>query len=36
MLDRAARAALGTRAAEIVDRFSEEAVMARWEELLRA
>jgi GalNAc-alpha-(1->4)-GalNAc-alpha-(1->3)-diNAcBac-PP-undecaprenol alpha-1,4-N-acetyl-D-galactosaminyltransferase len=34
--DPAARASLGARAAEVVERFSEEAVMARWEELLRA
>jgi GalNAc-alpha-(1->4)-GalNAc-alpha-(1->3)-diNAcBac-PP-undecaprenol alpha-1,4-N-acetyl-D-galactosaminyltransferase len=36
MGDAATRAALGARAAEVVERFSEDAVMARWEELLRA
>jgi glycosyltransferase involved in cell wall biosynthesis len=34
--DAATRATLGARAAEVVERFSEDAVMARWEELLRA
>jgi glycosyltransferase involved in cell wall biosynthesis len=34
--DPAARAALGARAVEVAERFSEDAVMARWEELLRA
>lgn len=36
MIDPAARATLGARAVEVVERFSEDAVMARWEELLRA